>query len=1211
MELMQNMPRSLRDPLKNVWRRVVPEELRRELYAKRRERNEVLLSVIVPVYKVEQYLDECVHSIVNQSYKNLEIILVDDGSPDSCGQMCDAWATKDSRIRVLHQTNGGLSNARNNGFKLATGKYVAFADSDDLLSRNAYRMLVGSLEQSGSEVATGNVERFKGSKYWHGWNQSYSHKRENYTAAEIVDGVARGVKFEDHPELIFDATAWNKVYRSDFFRRERITFPEGKLYEDMLPVATVYSRAHAIDVVLESCYFYRMRDDNSSITQQRSQYKNLADKMLMVDRIFEMLRRADNPKPALEMAVWKTFEGDLPVYAPFIGNLAEFDAVYSDVLTRYWPMASANVIERLALGRRVLYAWQLKGQWEFALEAEAWVNENFFNIPVVMGQAGPEIDPSFNTHYLSVLDSPAMRSMRRYATGKQTITESYVEDGRLVLEGYAFIDYLPDVNAQTLSLWLEAVDGLASPVPLEVHKCSSEWANVTWGSGLFDHSNCGFLVDMDLSDKLPQLPDMLSARTWLLKGKIAGGGLQIELEFPKAWRGGHQRVGDTIRVATTDVAFIERGPWKNPFALTQKSAQVWLAAVQEPEPDLLRLTLVGSDRLQSAELVRSRDGQVITAQSRLGDTWEFDLATVGGRTDAAGSLNDWYVRCRGRIVEEDVRAIAAPGLVGSCLPGSSRWELRGGVDGSARLIDNVANLTVDSIEADGLDFVLRGRSGLAGDDGLTLQMWSDTGNSEFVDIDVDQSGDFSIRIRPYRRDFSGDTVAWGPGEYHFWLKQHGATSFARIRASVALASSGLQANIWNALCHGRFHITSENFEITLGVNSPIDQADRGRFGRQSLERKWARVPDEQVEPLRAVLFISFMGSSASDSGLAIMRELQRRGLNYEYYWGVTDNSISVPTGAHRLVRFTPEWFEVLNRAVLVVNNVGGIGGFPNRSFQRYLQTWHGTPLKHVGHSHNIEDPYGAARSELRARNEALEWDWLLSPNPFFTSLSLPEFHYDGTVLEMGYPRNDSLFNVTDEDTSRVRRRLGIPADSRVVLYAPTYRDSGASGNSSALVELLDLDSFSKSLGRDWTVLVRGHNFNVRASRKNQSRGRVLDVSTYGDINDLINISDALVTDYSSVMFDYLNTRKPIFYYVPDLESYCSSRGMYFQLEDVAVGPLLEEQDRLVENLLDLDHYWREFGARYDELAAKFVPWDDGAAANRVVDVIVGDLESSK
>ena len=117
-----------------------------------------LISIIVPVYKVENYLDRCVQSLVDQTWSNLEIILVDDGSPDNCGAMCDAWAARDNRIKVIHKENGGLSDARNAGMAIASGTYMGFVDSDDYISSDMYQLLYDRMAADGSDIAACGVE---------------------------------------------------------------------------------------------------------------------------------------------------------------------------------------------------------------------------------------------------------------------------------------------------------------------------------------------------------------------------------------------------------------------------------------------------------------------------------------------------------------------------------------------------------------------------------------------------------------------------------------------------------------------------------------------------------------------------------------------------------------------------------------------------------------------------------------------------------------------------------------------------------------------------------------------------------------------------------------------------------------------------------------------------------------------------------------------
>ena len=168
------------------------------------------VSVIVPVYKVEKYLDKCMESIVNQTYKNIEIILVDDGSPDECPKMCDEWAKKDDRIRVIHKENGGLSDARNVGMDMSTGEYIGFVDSDDIISIEMYKTLVELLEQSDSDMSACQESRFedKGSPVF-----TIDNK------VTIVDDNSEALRDIINSELVL-SFVWNKLYRQ---RKNNIT----------------------------------------------------------------------------------------------------------------------------------------------------------------------------------------------------------------------------------------------------------------------------------------------------------------------------------------------------------------------------------------------------------------------------------------------------------------------------------------------------------------------------------------------------------------------------------------------------------------------------------------------------------------------------------------------------------------------------------------------------------------------------------------------------------------------------------------------------------------------------------------------------------------------------------------------------------------------------------------------------------------------------
>lgn len=222
------------------------------------------ISVIVPIYKVEEYLDACVTSIVNQTYKNLEILLVDDGSPDSCGEICDAWAKTDARIKVIHKENGGLSDARNAGMKAASGELIGFVDSDDVIHPKMYEQLADMIEETGSDVSCCNVTRNLESCI-----AGFDTHTESGSEIEVFTGV-QALESLLRLERI-SVTVWNKLYTREVI--EGLYFPKGKYHEDEFWTYLVLSRAKKAAQTNQGYYGYRIREN--SITNQRYTSRHL------------------------------------------------------------------------------------------------------------------------------------------------------------------------------------------------------------------------------------------------------------------------------------------------------------------------------------------------------------------------------------------------------------------------------------------------------------------------------------------------------------------------------------------------------------------------------------------------------------------------------------------------------------------------------------------------------------------------------------------------------------------------------------------------------------------------------------------------------------------------------------------------------------------------------------------------------------------------
>lgn len=244
---------------------------------------EELVTIVVPVYKVEKYIDKCINSILNQTYKNLEIILVDDGSPDTCGEICDNYAKQDIRIKAIHKENGGLSDARNAGIDVATGRFISFIDSDDYIDTEYIELLYRTIVKDKSDMAIS------------------SHKviYENGTILEKATGeksilnskeVLKRILYDDG----IDLSAWAKLYKMELFKE--IRYPKGRLFEDAATTYKLIDRCKSISIISKSTYNYVIR--RSSITNENFSEK----KMDLIISTEEMCNYVKKKYPDLEKA---------------------------------------------------------------------------------------------------------------------------------------------------------------------------------------------------------------------------------------------------------------------------------------------------------------------------------------------------------------------------------------------------------------------------------------------------------------------------------------------------------------------------------------------------------------------------------------------------------------------------------------------------------------------------------------------------------------------------------------------------------------------------------------------------------------------------------------------------------------------------------------------------------------------------------------------
>jgi CDP-glycerol glycerophosphotransferase len=312
---------------------------------------------------------------------------------------------------------------------------------------------------------------------------------------------------------------------------------------------------------------------------------------------------------------------------------------------------------------------------------------------------------------------------------------------------------------------------------------------------------------------------------------------------------------------------------------------------------------------------------------------------------------------------------------------------------------------------------------------------------------------------------------------------------------------------------------------------------------------------------------------------------------------------SFPADVPHVVAGSRAYYRALARARIFVNNVG----FPHEIVKRpgmiHVQTYHGTPLKTMGLDQR-EALVGSRRMNFdRLVERAARWDFIVSSNPFSTAIWKRATPGTYEVLEVGYPRNDVLVNAGEADVARVRDELGIPAGKQAILFAPTHREYRET-----YVPTADLDRLAAELGEDFIVLARTHYF--YAGQEKRHGGRVLDVSEHPSVEELCLAADVLVTDYSSIMFDYAVLDRPILIHAPDWEDYRRLRGTYFDLLLEPPGIVTRSDEELVEAFRTGAVWSEEAAAVRAAFRERFCSLEDGRAAERVVRrVWLGEMDA--
>ncbi|MGN5378653.1 bifunctional glycosyltransferase/CDP-glycerol:glycerophosphate glycerophosphotransferase [Streptomyces lasalocidi] len=430
-----------------------------------------------------------------------------------------------------------------------------------------------------------------------------------------------------------------------------------------------------------------------------------------------------------------------------------------------------------------------------------------------------------------------------------------------------------------------------------------------------------------------------------------------------------------------------------------------------------------------------------------------------------------------------------------------------------------------------------------------------------------------------------------------------AASYKRFKPQGFVLPEGTQGTRFQLLERGSYTAYSAVMAASNTRREVIKRATRvkTKLGKTAYNRLYQLHLRRPVDENLAVYAAYWNRGVACNPG-AVYEKAKELAPNVHGVWVVKRDAVdTVPAGVDYVVANSPRYWEVMARAKYLVNNVNFPNNIVKRPEQVFLQTHHGTPLKQMGID---QQKYPAAAKNMsfaKMLERADKWDLSLTSNQHSTEIWERVYPCAFEAVEFGYPRNDVYFRATAEDVTRIRRELGIEDGKTAILYCPTVRDY-----QKGYVPRIDLERFCRELGPDHVVLVRTHYFYGADPRLAalQERGLIKDVSRYPVVEDLCLAADALITDYSSIMFDYACLDRPIVSYADDWEVYRKARGVYFDILSGQPGETPGATATTEDELISVFRSGAWNSAAAAELRAafreRFVQFDDGNAAERVV-----------
>lgn len=1160
------------------------------------------ISAIVSGNQETEYIEKCLESLVNQSINKIQVIMIDEAEENQKHpSIMDRYAAAYENFEVVHKPHKGAGTAWNEGIRYAAGDYLSFVESCDYLDPSAYEALLQCADHTHSEVITGGINHFNSKKNYRSWASKQS----------VIDSIENTSIFKN-PQLVYDSYPWNKLFKRSFWKKYDLVFPENIDDQALLSTIPAYILSDSISTVDHIIYYRRIKTDYLNASRLNiNAVHALSDFLSAADKLNDFMKTNHVPNELIMENQLKYLRVDFPKYMNRLSQTEmKISETFGELLHKELNTLSKQLFRRLPSNLALCYRLVEQGKMKPALElAKMSDGQILKSKPYNLNGHWYRKLPISGTgeDYPVCIDS-SLKAISRIHKIKWNV------NGQLEITGHAYIEGIDSKRQSKVRLSGTMVN-LANEKEMEVPVLLNKDRTITKLCGLSQHRKINpfsRIYNYDWSYFTICIDPVYSLHTldkgkWIIFLSVDVNGIKKQVRLGNPLRGSNSAGFRIIRQTAWDVAY--NGAWYLAVNVYKPNVLITKCAKKE-DCVILEGTSEGVKAICALpKKLHLTPDEIIT----------FNAEKTGEKTFAVKISADDFLRIMRSGDEWDIGYY----LPAESLPYSAKAEI-----GQKKMIfdfqeqeiwiENSRNKlmirsyhfqhpVLNQLEFDefSLKLAIKNETVYTDHDSMICSRqirFEPQDNAMPISADLPEISSehaaSSVTLKVF--DPSGNFRWFTETDWRVFVqvtykRKTGETQVIKLPVIVPEALKLSGSNVLFTMNRLKF-FANKGAHDTLLFRTKLGWSFLDRSKRRRNVVKNYLYPLMRFLPLKKnlIVFESFWGKAFNDNPRAIYEQIyQEYGNKYKYVWFLENEFTPLSRKAAGIRKGSWRYYYCFARAKYLVEN----GNFPNfyvkRKGQTEMQTLHGTFLKTMGFDEKPAYSKKSQQQGLLLRSG--RWDLLISPSPYMTKITKGAYHYKNRYIECGFPRNDILYKGNNQDyISKLKNKLGLPENKKVILYAPTFRSQDS-------FDLrLDFRKLSEKLSRDYIVLLRLHYFISSRVKIEGYNGFIYNVSSYPEIQDLYLVSDLMITDYSSVMFDYAHLKRPMIFYAYDLDYYRNDlRGIYLNYEETVPGPIVKNMTDLIDKVIDPSHA-EKYQLKYEQFYNKFCTFGRGESAKQAV-----------